>query len=103
VLVAGVLVNDWLSLSGFESKSDSTVSDRGTSTTGGQSHEKTLNSRGIVEPAQSYQYTVSLLVVDCGFVVAYLVSVRAIVGLTGLDCIVAIHRTREVTFLLPVF
>ncbi len=45
--------------------------------TGGQSHEKTLNSERIVESTQSPQYTVSLLVVDCGYFVAYLVSARA--------------------------
>jgi hypothetical protein len=71
--------------------SDSTVSDRGTSTTGGHSREKKLNSRGIVEPAQSHQYTVSLLVVDCGLFLAYLVSAKALIRWTGLCCIAAIH------------
>jgi hypothetical protein len=86
-----VLFNDCLSLTGFESNSDSTVSDRGTSTTGGHSREKKLNSRGIVEPAQSHQYTVSLLVVDCGLFLAYLVSAKALIRWTGLCCIAAIH------------
>ena len=48
--------------------------------TGGQSREKTLNSEGIVDSTQSPQYTVSLLLVDCGYFVAYLVSARAIIS-----------------------
>jgi hypothetical protein len=54
---------------------DSTVSaDRGTWTSGGQSHEKTLNSGGIVEPAQSHQYRWAYLLLTVGYCFNYIWS-----------------------------
>jgi hypothetical protein len=85
--VQRLFIADWF----WEQLRFNCVRSRDVDYTGGHSREKKLNSRGIVEPAQSHQYTVSLLVVDCGLFLAYLVSAKALIRWTGLCCIAAIH------------